>query len=262
MFAFKIRTTFFISLIFSLVVNAQSPGPMVTDRPDQTESSSTVPLKSVQIETGISMEMDQFESAFVDIESRVFSLASTLIRYGIHERVELRLGGEFISQKTEAGQSEVTTSGFAGASIGTKLYLFEEKGARPEAAVIVDAAVPIGKDELTPDRFEPGFLFSLSHSISETVGFGYNLGGLWPEGVNFIGRYSAVVGISANEKTGIFLEVYGEFPQNDRRQFLYDAGMTYQLQPNVQFDVSAGAAVTELAPDYFINAGISLRLPQ
>ena len=68
----------------SLCSGAEYP-ELITDRPDQTESSTTVPYQSVQIETGwLHSEEDDD-----DIETDTFP--QTLLRYGLADGLELRL---------------------------------------------------------------------------------------------------------------------------------------------------------------------------
>ena len=73
--------------IFSNKLNAQ----IVTDRPDQTESSSTVPKGSLQLESGILIgyEGENQES------KRQLLLPTNLFRYGIANWMELRILNQF-----------------------------------------------------------------------------------------------------------------------------------------------------------------------
>ncbi|MGD9995159.1 MAG: hypothetical protein AB7S69_17805 [Salinivirgaceae bacterium] len=74
-----------LGLILAIAIiklNAQS---IVTDRPDQTESSVIVPQKSFQIESGV---------LFENYESNSFKravLPTALVRYGVNQYFELRL---------------------------------------------------------------------------------------------------------------------------------------------------------------------------
>ena len=56
---------------------------MITDRPDQTESASTVPKFRFQLETGGSLEVIN--------KLKTMVLPGSLFRYGIGNNIELRL---------------------------------------------------------------------------------------------------------------------------------------------------------------------------
>src|SRR3972149_6805763 len=90
-----------ISLLLIVIFingNAQEDGAeLITDRPDQTESSAVVPLKSLQIETGFIIENKETNI----FKSRAFTYNSTLLRYGLVENMELRLGLEYLGEKVK-----------------------------------------------------------------------------------------------------------------------------------------------------------------
>lgn len=88
--AFAARTRTFLTLfagcalVSSLCSGAEYP-ELVTDRPDQTESSTTVPYKSVQVEMG----WEHSEEDDDGLETDTFP--QTLLRYGLADNLELRL---------------------------------------------------------------------------------------------------------------------------------------------------------------------------
>ena len=71
---------------------------LITDRPDQTESSVVVPHKSLQIETGFVQENK--ETSIVN--EKAFGYNSTLLRYGLLANFELRLGLEYLAYEIES----------------------------------------------------------------------------------------------------------------------------------------------------------------
>ena len=88
-----------IVLVFlSVLCEAQDKAPeLITDRPDQTESSSVVPLKSLQIETGFVLENDETDNT----RQKSFAYNTTLLRYGLFDNMELRLGLEYLGDRVE-----------------------------------------------------------------------------------------------------------------------------------------------------------------
>ena len=88
----------------------QSPDVLVTDRPDATEASSVVGQGTLQIESGGLYE--SFEENSIKSESYTYN--TTLVRYGILDNLELRLGWDFVEVTTKVNGTKLNnvTSGF------------------------------------------------------------------------------------------------------------------------------------------------------
>ena len=108
----KTITLSIIVLLFSITIFSQQ---MVTDRPDQTESSSTVTQGSIQIELGMNTQTAE------DNRMKLFAGPSTLIRYGISDKVELRIFNQYESYKMELEGGSITTSGWSDLEVGMKI---------------------------------------------------------------------------------------------------------------------------------------------
>ena len=111
----------FMVLIFILNYNAFGQ-KIITDRPDQTESSTTIPKGSLQIESGVLLRFAENDN----ISLREFSGPSTLFRYGLTKGIELRVVNQFISIKNKATSREIY--GIADLEIGAKVQLFQKEG--------------------------------------------------------------------------------------------------------------------------------------
>jgi len=135
---------------------------IITDRPDQTEASTTVPKNSFQIEMGIVSQTSN-DNAVTN-----FSGPSTLLRYGITETVELRLFNQFESNEIELEGGNIKSSGLSDIEIGAKIQLFKKEGVNTEIAIMSHAIIPTAKDELTNDKIGTINKLSISHSLSET----------------------------------------------------------------------------------------------
>ena len=155
-------------LLFCLeFATAQS---IITDRPDQTESSSTIARGSLQIESGI-----LFGSVKDDFYSESILLAPTVLwRYGITKGVELRLLTEFASVKDKLNSSR--SSGFTDLQIGTKFQILKKEGFNTEIAFLSHVIIPTAKDELSLNEIGTINKLSISHKLSEKMGLGYNVG--------------------------------------------------------------------------------------
>src|SRR5690349_16953353 len=75
-----------------------------TDRPDQTESAFTVPKKYFQWEAGVIFE-------HTNLNDNLFSVPTSLFKYGVSNRFELRLETEFNSAVTANRTSDKKLAG-------------------------------------------------------------------------------------------------------------------------------------------------------
>ncbi len=247
---------------------AQAP-ELVTDRPDQTESSAVVPRGTVQLETGWLFSREDGGGLRVDTHE----IPGTLVRVGLLERLELRFGWSgFTSVERRAAASETKTDGAGDAEVGAKLYLRSERGPAPETALLVGLSLPVGDEEISSERADPSFRFSMSHSLSQRLALGYNLGMAWGSAPDQRGErdtlsdylYTATLGIGINSRVGSFVELFGEIPASadggPRNSF--DGGFTFLVRDNLQLDVFGGVGLSDAANDWFFGFGICARFPE
>lgn len=244
----------------TLVAKAQDTIPeLITDRPDQTESAAVVPLGALQLETGFIVEVD--ENEYFDLKNTTYN--TTLLRYGLFENFELRMGLAYIEQEY-TGYGTIIHSGLTPLYTGFKIKISEERGWMPEMAFLGSLTLPVtAADEYKPDNAAPAMRFAFAHTLSEHFSLGYNLGAEWSgESALPYYYYSMALGMSFGERTGMFVETYGYIPEGEEILPMLDAGLTYLLRHNLQFDISGGIGLKEDVPDYFVSAGLSLRIPR
>ena len=193
-----------ITLITLLITVATFSQQIITDRPDQTESSSTIAKGSLQIEMGL------VASTLDNNKLNSFAGPSTLIRYGITEGIELRLFNQYEAHKLELFDETNKVSGFSDIELGVKVQLLKKEGVNTEIAFLSHAIIPTAKDELSNDKMATINKLSISHSLSEIFGLGYNVG------YNYVGQihaftYSAALGFSIADNFGGYIESYGVY---------------------------------------------------
>ena len=248
-------------ILVSLYIEAQETvAELVTDRPDQTESAVVVPLKFLQIETGFLMENNKD----ADIRYQSFAYNSTLLRYGLFKNMELRLGLEYLGDrsKTKGSEFKNTTSGFGPLYTGFKIKIADEENWKPHIAFLGAIIFPFTAcDSLKPSYSAASMLFAFSNTLSDRYSIGYNLGIDWDGNTpipNYF--YSVSLGIGLTEKVGSFIEAYGTLPEEGKPEHLADAGFTWLLYPNFQLDLSGGVGIYNAA-DNFISFGFTYRIP-
>ncbi len=217
-------------LLFFFTIGTLSAQEIITDRPDQTESSSTVPLKSLQIEAGIFFQRDN--------RTQANAYPSILWRYGIAANFELRLLTQFEINKPL--NSSILNSGISDLQIGAKIQLFKRENVNTEIAFLSHILLPTAKSQITNSKFGIINKIAVSHSLTEKIGLGYNIG------YDYFGTgsgnltYSIALNVSLSDKISFYFEPYGEFSEYKNHFASFDTGFTYLLKDNLQFDISYG----------------------
>ncbi len=259
----KIIIFFLLTIFVFIELHAQTETyPLVTDRPDQTESSCTVPYKTIQLETGFVYQADENKNR----KEKSISFNSTLLRYGLLRNMEVRFGVEYIKniREDKATSNETTIDGFAPLLCGIKIAISGQKGIVPEMALLSHLTLPnTGSKDFQTSVLLPDMILSLSYQLSGYLSSGINIGAEWDDtNQGATGIYSWVLGFSLGEKTGAFIETYGTFNDDTPFDSRIDGGFTFLIQPNLQVDISGGWGLANISPDYFFGGGLSWRMPK
>lgn len=232
---------------------------LVTDRPDATEASSTVGKGVLQFETGGLYESFEDEN----IKSENYTFNTMLVRYGLLDNLEFRLGWNFVEGQTKVNGNKLddVTSGLTSLLLGLKIDIAEEDGAMPEIALI-GHVFPIfsASADYRPETTAVDFRLSLSHTLGEKSSIGYNIGAQWgndsPEAAAI---YTVAYGYSLSDKFGFYAELYGDLPEDNSANHYWDAGFTYLASKDLQFDIYGGTSITE-GQDLLLGMGLSYRI--
>lgn len=239
---------------------------MTSERPSHTETSSIVPFGHVQFEAGTGLRVNETDSA----RHTTYVLPGLLVRVGLSDAVELRVGGEFEAVHQEAlavrdlaeGNEARTydSTGVGDIILGGKVRLMNDEGMSPEIAVSSHLSLPVGA--FGPENVEfHDARISTSKSFLDMLTVGANVGAARNSDREVKGIYGAVVGLSALGVVGIYAEAFGEAPWDSNAAHSVGGGLSWSLIPNVQVDVSGGKGLTEAADEYYLNAGLSVRVP-
>jgi len=267
----KIKNTYLLNLLFVLFINGfafsqdedatdSASEPLITDRPDATESPQTVAPGFIQIETG------GFYESFEDnnIKSETYTYNTTLVRLGLLDNLELRLGWDFVEGQTTINDTKLddVTSGFNPLLLGVKIGIANENGWMPEIGFLSHLYLPFtASQDYKPETTGVDFRFSFAHTLNEKSTLSYNLGAQWkddsPEAAYL---YSLSYGYGISDKLGAYIEIYGDFPENNKANHLWDAGLTYLISNNIQLDATVGSGISK-GQDILLSAGVSFKLP-
>lgn len=188
--------------------------PIITDRPDFTEASSTVGKGRVQLETGYTYVRDRSDGVL----RSAHSYPEALLRVGLFtDWFEFRLGQNLGSERETPGDSTRFITGADDLYLGAKLGLTEQAGVLPEAAVVVQATVPTGAYSRSAGRVLPGVNLLYGWDVIEDkVTFGGSsqaLSSVDDDRHRYLTiAQSLTVGYTLTERVGAYTEWFAFFP--------------------------------------------------
>lgn len=236
---------------------AAQNGPLVSDRPDFTESTGTIAPGHVQLEAGVTRQ----ETGEID----ALSAGEILVRIGLGERLEARLGAGSWTQIDVPGDQ---IDGYEDPSVGLKVRLTPPVDDRPPGypavSFILGTSVPVGSPQLTSDAWEPEARFAFDWILTERFTLASNLGvaSLSADGERFEQLLASLtVGIAATDRLGVFVETYGfseEEPRGDATRYA-NTGVTFAVTDDLQLDARIGFGLNDPSPERFVGVGMAAR---
>ena len=233
--------------------------PLVTDRPDFTESSSTVGRGVLQLEGGVTFS--NFRSG-----TKVTTAGEILARWGVAEKLELRFQLPSYSLERSSGADG---TGFLSSGIGLKYELAQGRGdgfiGGMEAALIASTTVPTGTSDFASSKWQPAAVLAAGWELGPNVGIVGNLGISRP--ADDENRYttlwvSVALGVGLTEAASVFIELYG-FNREEARgpnTATFQTGLVYLVNPDLQLDARVARRLTGRGVDFLVGAGLSWRL--
>jgi hypothetical protein len=244
--------------------------PLVTDRPDFTESTDAVPFGRLQWEGGYTFTCDREGPTRV----RDHSAPETLLRVGIVENWELRIGLNGYSwtetlnrEPNERGRAvsrESWTQGANDLSFGVKVKLLEQQGWIPHFGVIAEASVPSGSAGYTSGDVDPGVKLLWAYDLSDRFALAgnVNFASLTDEAERFFEVSASIsLAVELSERWGTYVEYFGFYPvdHDDRCTHYLNGGLTYLVSENFQLDARVGFGLNREADDFFTGVGFAVR---
>jgi len=229
---------------------AQEP-ELSTDRPDLTESAALVPTGLWQIESGLARE----RVAEVSGELRRLAVAEMLVRIGLSESVEARIGGGYVHQRQSGASAGSSDAGLAGVMAGVKLRLGDG------FAALAHIHLPIGHANMRLPDFAPELVLAAETPLDGWLELSGNVGGLWLQ--DEAGVFATVaLGADVTESLGAFVEGFWGTAIGETPLLQAECGLTYLLASNLQLDCTGGVTLFESDPGWFLGMGVSVRFPR
>jgi len=235
-----------------------------TDRDSFTPSTKTVGQHRTVV-----------ESAYTFLDNRrlkeTHSFPELLIRYGVTERLELRLGWNYEvggAGNTVSGSGEGSESLFgelereSNLNIGLKYRIADQCRWRPESSLILATIVPTSGPEKQP-LFVGTYVFGWETANRWKLDAAIRYSTDVAEGDHFSDwAPSVVVKAPLGEKWNVHAEYFGIFTQDkehDDVKHFFSPGVHYLVSPDFEVGVRVGWGLNDQSSRFFSNVGLGYR---
>jgi len=215
---------------------------------------SVLQPKFFQIESGYSFEKIMDENIFQ--ENILYN--STLLRYGINKKLEIRLQADYAQMKTDS----LNIKGFNPLIVGTKILISESKGILPETSFLFNLTLPyFGDRNFRPKNLAPSYYFLMQNDITKKLNVCYNIGLEYDGESRIPAEFAAICfGYNITEKISISAENYNWFSNSAKPENFVDIGIAYIIKKNLQLDISGNMNLRSIEKYYMISFGVSWRI--
>lgn len=250
----------FALLLLAGIAEAQSrPAPIVPDRPDAANGTSTVGAGVLQVESGLAYS----RTGAAGGAQRQFFVEGSL-RAGLTERFEARIDSQpFVKQW---GPEAATGSGDYSLGFKWRFYDPPEGSGLPSLGVQPAVKLPTASAPIGTERVDFSAValatFNLPWDLSLDVNGGLAaIAQTRPSGYLLQALVAATLGAEIEERWLPFLGLsYASRDERDGRDtFSAQVGVIWRVTPNAALDLSVETSLLGRAPDYTVRAGASVR---
>ncbi len=245
--------------------------PLETERHDFTQSATVVGHGVWQVEYGFLYTSKSEE----DLSERSYATPEILLRYGMSERWEFRSRWNYIWKDIA---EEGVIDGMLDPIFSLKYQVSEQKNCRPESALELRLSAPIGSDETSAGRWEPGidyiygWKFGPGDYFSLTASTGANANGIGdaafldpesnPQDQWWAWSQSVALGAKLTRRTTGYAEWFAILTDGRDEELVLNFinfGVDYLLSNNTVIDIRIGWGLTDDSDDIFAGIGGAVR---
>lgn len=258
----------FLALFYGLIflalsitnINAQNHSLIITDRPIRSQSSTVIPFNSFQIEFGFEYQkLEQHENSITTDYNNLI-LGNTIIKHGLSQNIELRIGAEYLSSRVMRLGNESEIKGIRGLFVGSKFQFRRNEIFISNAALVLNFYLPHGNINLRPKEIEPVLIASASQILNDSLMMGVNFGIQKNSNSNKLENlFSIFFTYNLSERMRITTEY---FSKSFFKNSYLDLGFTYLIKYNLQVDFLIGTLLHHQKKDIYGKVGFSIRLPE
>ena len=237
------------AMLGTLFTIAAQEVEFTADRPGASTGPAVVGLGVAQWEQGM--------AAANDGGSMQYTLSNTLLRYGLFEGVEVRLGGDALLYEDAFDWR----GAFSGLSVGTKIRCYEGSGFVPAISLMATLSVPhTGSAGFVTDHLTPSLHLLFENGINDWLSIGYDVG------VDYDGTFAAPTtfaavcfGATLSDRLGCFAESYNCFSEWGNA-YCADFGLSYMLAPKVQLDFAVDMDLARPTKCWAVSFGVAWQI--
>ena len=232
------------------------------DRPGIADGSTTVGRGRFQLETA-------FQREFRNGGDDRTTFIPTLLRYGLSEKLEVRVEGNGYTWEKQIDPAQGTTysRGFAPTSIGLKYNFVDAEGSKtPSVGAIVRVFPPSGTGEFRNTRTTGDFRLAADWEFADKWSLNPNVGvGVFQDNASrtyTAGLFAATLDFNPSKVVNFFVDTGVQTPEekNGKTSIIVDAGAAFIIGHDIQLDLSVGTGVAGSTPPHpFVAAGFSKR---
>ncbi len=253
------------------ILHSAMDEPLVTDRPDFTESTEAIPTAHTQFELGYTFTYDREDGQ----RQRNQTFPEILVRIGIAPDFELRIGWEGYSISDELFDTpnrsgrlvsrEDTRQGSNDLSVGIKHKLFEQEGFLPHFGILGAISVPSGSPGFSSSDVDPSLVLLWAYDINDIFAIAGNIGfaGISDDVERFLQTSASIsLAMSLSDRLGFYVEYFGFYPGGMDTDDAHNinGGFTYLISNDFQLDMRLGAGLNDQADDIVAGVGFSVRI--
>jgi hypothetical protein len=251
------------SFKFALAQTESNIGPIITDRPDASNTSFLIPKGYIQIESGAQIDGTKFSP---DNCQLIYTYDNTSFKFSPTQLLELKVISGYCKQasnkKTYWQKASTEQVGFSPLVLGSKVLLVEHSRYFPHLSLESNFVLP-GKRMLdAPSFICPEFRLLMFNHLSKHLSLSYNLGMDYFNSSKLSKPrylYTLSLGVALLDKLAAFIESYGYFQSNTRADYRIDGGLTYHFFKQLQADIAGGYGLSPVSPNFFLTTGLSWR---
>lgn len=238
-----------VALLVATYVGKAQEVEFTADRPGAATGPATVARGVVQWEQGVQYDGDGGRGEF--------TFSNTLLRYGLLDGWELRLGGDALIYH----DNTVWRTAFTGLTLGTKIGCYEGRGAIPAVSFMANLALPrTGHKGYVVEHLAPSLYMLFDNPVTDWFSVGYNVGVEW-DGASALPITFLALGLnfSPAEGVGCFVESHN-YLQRGTSLYCADFGVSYMVCRRVQIDLAANINLCSPSKMWAVSFGVAWQI--
>lgn len=220
------------------------------DRPGVATGTDVLNKGLFQWEVGAAYDRTDNDDAVM----HGYTFCNSLFRYGLTNTAELRLELNGVYEHSKGSDR----TGLAPVIVGTKVKLYDSDNWLPTTSLLATLALPLGTKGFRPNNVAPSLYLLFANNLTEKLCLDYNVGLEWDgEDAGQTVFAAACLGYSFNDTFGAFVESYNYFPRHGKAEWNADCGVTVQVAPRVQLDLSGAMNLNHIGDMYGVSLGVA-----